>query len=66
MLLGQVASGLQRVSSRASDLASSELFGLPAGIDGVRAALSRVDREGVLRAVRAAGIGNPLVVLARP
>ncbi len=66
MVLGQVAASLQRASSRAADLASAELFGLPSGLDGARASLQGVDARAVREAFAALDPGDPLVVVVRP
>lgn len=48
MLVGQSALGLQRASARASHRATTELYGLPWGLDAYREALARVTQAQIV------------------
>ena len=66
MLAGQLAAGLQRVATRASDLASSLLYGIPYGLEAYRTALTLVTPQAVRAALLRFGVGRPLTLVVRP
>ncbi len=64
--MGFLAASLQRVASRAADLAASAVFSLPSGLAGHRAALEAVGVADIRRAFSALALADPLVVVTRP
>lgn len=66
MLEGLAAMRLQRVAGRATELAHSVRFGLPYGLDALRARLAEVTPSTVRAALQDIGLSNPVRITVLP